>query len=211
MCWQQLALNGKLWSSKHTWTRQIHWRQLHIHYSCSSDLEQMYLAGAVPCTVSHARHIVQPQNMWFKKWRDWYHDTSWTGRIDPGPSLSGPTNLALCHASSWFNSSWTDSFWTVRKMLALCRYTLICDKRGIPNTTMWRKWKKRAEVRRLTSFERFICERKPCIWLSHCVDWVEASYNNNFSVNDKNSNGEGSSLINCITNMCLVANICQYM
>jgi len=34
------------------------------------------------------------------------------------------------------------------------------DKRGRPSTTMWRERKKRAEVRRLTSFERFICERK---------------------------------------------------
>jgi len=34
------------------------------------------------------------------------------------------------------------------------------DKRGRPSTTMWRDWKKRTEVRRLTSFERFICERE---------------------------------------------------
>jgi len=33
------------------------------------------------------------------------------------------------------------------------------DKRGRPSTTMGREWKKRVEVRRLTSFERFICER----------------------------------------------------
>jgi len=35
------------------------------------------------------------------------------------------------------------------------------DKRGRPSTTMWRERKQRAEViRRLTSFERFVCERK---------------------------------------------------
>jgi len=33
------------------------------------------------------------------------------------------------------------------------------DKRGRPSRTMWRKWKKRAEVKWLTSFERFICKR----------------------------------------------------
>jgi len=31
---------------------------------------------------------------------------------------------------------------------------------------MWMEWKKRAEVRRLTSFERFICVRKPCTWFT---------------------------------------------
>jgi len=34
------------------------------------------------------------------------------------------------------------------------------DKRKRPSTTMWREWKKKVEVRRLTSFERFICERE---------------------------------------------------
>jgi len=34
------------------------------------------------------------------------------------------------------------------------------DKRGRPSRTIWRERKKRAEVRRLTSFERFICERE---------------------------------------------------
>jgi len=34
------------------------------------------------------------------------------------------------------------------------------DKRGRPSTTIGRERKKRAEVRRLTSFERFIYERE---------------------------------------------------
>jgi len=33
------------------------------------------------------------------------------------------------------------------------------DKRR-PSRTMWREWKKRAEVRRLTSFEKFTCVRE---------------------------------------------------
>jgi len=33
---------------------------------------------------------------------------------------------------------------------------------------MWREWKKRAEVKRLNSFERFVCERERelCTWFS---------------------------------------------
>jgi len=38
------------------------------------------------------------------------------------------------------------------------------DRRGRPSTTMGREWKKRAEVRRLTSFERFICERENLVF-----------------------------------------------
>jgi len=39
------------------------------------------------------------------------------------------------------------------------------DKRGRPSTTMRRDRKKRAEVRRLTRFERFICERERTLYL----------------------------------------------
>jgi len=49
------------------------------------------------------------------------------------------------------------------------------DKRRRLGRAMWREWKKmRAEVRRLTRFERFtkMCEREPCIWFSH---WSWAS------------------------------------
>jgi len=38
------------------------------------------------------------------------------------------------------------------------------DKRGRLSTTMWREWKKRAEVRKLTSFERFICVRENLVF-----------------------------------------------
>jgi len=34
------------------------------------------------------------------------------------------------------------------------------DKRRWPSTTMCREWKKRAKVRRLTSFKKFICVRE---------------------------------------------------
>jgi len=51
---------------------------------------------------------------------------------------------------------------TNRKISRYRNFWLKGDKRIRPSTTMWREWKKRAEVRRLTSLERFICERKPC-------------------------------------------------
>jgi len=39
------------------------------------------------------------------------------------------------------------------------------DKRGRTSTTMFREWKMRAEVKRLTSFERFICVRERTLYL----------------------------------------------
>jgi len=46
---------------------------------------------------------------------------------------------------------------------------------------MWREWKKRAEVRKLTSFERFICERERTLYLILILsfatfDWDRMSY-----------------------------------
>jgi len=49
------------------------------------------------------------------------------------------------------------------------------DQKRRPNTTMWGEWKERAEVRRLTSFERFICVRENLIveWEWYGVEWTE--------------------------------------
>jgi len=38
------------------------------------------------------------------------------------------------------------------------------DKRRRLSKTMWRAWTKRVEVRRLTSFERFICETENLVF-----------------------------------------------
>jgi len=38
------------------------------------------------------------------------------------------------------------------------------DKRRRQSTTMCREWKTRAEVRRMTCFERFICDRENLVF-----------------------------------------------
>jgi len=38
------------------------------------------------------------------------------------------------------------------------------DKRGRPSTTMWRERKKRAELKRLTSFDKCICDRENLVF-----------------------------------------------